>query len=350
MKNMPKEDFELFKIIVQSTQNKLHKILYKLLKRHYKNIINTNDYLFAQGDIPVALVAHMDTVFKLPPRTIYCDREAGVLWSPDGLGADDRAGVFLIIKILQSVPKDKKPTIILTTDEELGCLGSNQLATDLMPERNAFKYIIQLDRRGKKDCVFYDDANKDFHEYVENFGFETNWGSFSDISIICPSWGVSGVNLSVGYEDEHQEIETLHIKYLYETFNKVLNMLEKIDDAPYFTYVPFKYGYWCGGVWPGYDDEEDDEEYWYQTVKCHQCGKTLNKILAIKTMEEDGSYNFYCGSCTAPIDWCDTCGRAFINHSKWNHTCGDCLIESWENKCDAKENGRIKIRHSRHSA
>ena len=115
-KNMPKEDYELFKIIVQSSQTKLQKILYKILKRHYKNIINTSDYIIAQGDIPLALVAHMDTVFKLPPEQIYFDRQQGVLWSPDGLGADDRAGVFLILKIVQVMKKNRKPTIIFTTD------------------------------------------------------------------------------------------------------------------------------------------------------------------------------------------------------------------------------------------
>ena len=72
--------------------------------------------------------------------------------------------------------------------------------------------------------LIYDDANKDFHEYVENFGFETNWGSFSDISIICPSWGVSGVNLSVGYEDEHFEIERLFISTMQKTILKVCKM------------------------------------------------------------------------------------------------------------------------------
>ena len=70
-KNMPKDDYELFKIIAQSRQSKLQKMLYKLLKRHYKNIINTPDYILARGDIPVALVAHMDTVFKIPPEKIY---------------------------------------------------------------------------------------------------------------------------------------------------------------------------------------------------------------------------------------------------------------------------------------
>ena len=220
-KNMPKEDYELFKIIVQSSQTKLQKILYKILKRHYKNIINTSDYIIAQGDIPVALVAHMDTVFKLPPEQIYFDRQQGVLWSPDGLGADDRAGVFLILKIVQVMKKNRKPTIIFTTDEEYGCVGAYQLTLNMPQAPWDLKYIIELDRRGQIDCVFYDDINEKFAEYVETFGFKTDWGTLSDISIICPTWGISGVNLSVGYEDEHQEIKTINIKWTYATYKKV---------------------------------------------------------------------------------------------------------------------------------
>ena len=34
--------------------------------------------------------------------------------------------------------------------------------------------MIELDRRGKNDCVFYDCYCPDFIEYVEQFGFEEN--------------------------------------------------------------------------------------------------------------------------------------------------------------------------------
>ena len=61
-------------------------------------------------------------------------------------------------------------------------------------------YIIQLDRRSSNDCVFYDCDNKEFTKYVESFGFLEGIGSFSDISVICLSWGIAGVNLSVGYD------------------------------------------------------------------------------------------------------------------------------------------------------
>lgn len=337
-KSMPKDDYELLKMICQCRQSKLQKVLYKVLKRHYKNIINTSNYIFAHGNIPVALVAHMDTVFKIPPSKIYYDREEGVLWSPDGLGADDRAGVFLILKILQNIKENRKPTIIFTTDEEMGCLGSSQLVEDIKTPPQKFKYIIQLDRRGRNDCVFYDDINKEFEEYVNQFGFETNWGTLSDISVICPAWGFSGVNLSVGYEDEHQEIETLHISYTYETLTRVFKMLNDIDNAPFFKYMPGGYGVslWNNDLYsygyPGIDDDDDYPFLFNVEENCYKCYKKIDKRTAIKAKDDYGIWHYFCGDCASQcVSWCDSCGAAFITgYPEYNHKCTDCINKTWE--------------------
>lgn len=338
-KNMPKDDYELLTMVCQCRQSKLQKMLYKVLKRHYKNIINTSDYIFARGDIPIALIAHMDTVFKIPPAKIYYDREEGVLWSPDGLGADDRAGVFLILKILQNMKKGKKPAIIFTTDEEVGCLGSSRLIEDMAAPPQELKYIIQLDRRGQNDCVFYDDINEDFEKYINQFGFETNWGTLSDISVICPAWGVSGVNLSVGYEDEHQEIETLHIRYTYETLIKVLTMLDDVDNAPFFKYTPGPYamGWWRHKYtypydYPGWDDDDDYYPFSGTEENCYKCYKKIDKRTAIKAKDDYGTWHYFCGDCASQcVSWCDSCGAAFITaYPEYNHKCADCINKTWE--------------------
>ena len=346
---MPKSDYELFELIVKSSQTKLKKMLYKVLKRHYKHIINTSNYIIAQGDIPVALVAHMDTVFKLPPKDIYFDRKKGVLWSPDGLGADDRAGVFLILKILSNVPKHRKPTIIFTTDEERGCIGSSKLVKDMPKAPWDLKYLIQLDRCGQNDCVFYDDMNVNFEFYVEKFDFITTWGSFSDISVICPEWGISGVNLSVGYEDEHSEVETLHIEYTYRTFERVLCMLDDIDNADHFKFKPYDYkgnsaNWWNYKSRLGYyndwfedDDDRDFSGYSYSDkVFCKSCGKKVSKIYAIKAKDDYGNWGYYCDECMPnKVKWCERCGDPFVsslyNNSK---TCCECALQSWEENID----------------
>lgn len=223
------------------TQTGLKKTLTKFLNNNYDMVYQDENCIIAEGDIPVALVAHMDTVFVKEPKEIYYDEIEKVMWSPQGLGADDRAGVYAILQIIN---KGYRPSIIFTTDEEIGCVGASNLVKIFgdCPFKE-LKYIIQLDRRGKNDCVFYDCDNKDFIRYIEKFGFKESWGSFSDISMIAPAWGIAAVNLSIGYEDEHDPVERLFVKHMERTIKQVIKMLENIDSAPSFAYIERKHTY-----------------------------------------------------------------------------------------------------------
>lgn len=207
----------------------------KFLNKHYSFVEYNDSYILAEGDIPILLVAHLDTVATYPPTEIYHDIEKHVMWSPQLLGADDRAGIYAIIQIID---RGYRPSILLTTDEEQGGLGAQTLAM-LKPKcpLENLKAIIELDRRGEKDCVFYSCDNPKFAEYIESFDFETNFGTFTDISFIAPQWGVAAVNLSVGYENEHQLIELLHTDWLDETIEKVAKILDAANEMPRFKYI-----------------------------------------------------------------------------------------------------------------
>ena len=185
MKTLNQQELKSIEQFFQLTQPQLLKAMKHYLSTKYEKVITTKEYVIAIGDIPIGLVAHLDTVFKFVPNDIYYDRVKNVMWSPDGLGADDRAGVYSIMQLLKA---GFKPTVILTTDEELGCVGALKVATDFPIAPTELKYIVELDRRGSNDCVFYECNNPQFDEYVESFGFVTNFGSFSDISVICPQW------------------------------------------------------------------------------------------------------------------------------------------------------------------
>lgn len=234
-------NIKLFKNICYLTQDKLLLVMTKFLKEKYEKVISTKDYVIAVGQRPVCLCAHLDTVEKIPPVDIYHDKEQNILWSPQLLGADDRAGVYAIIQIIED---GFLPTVILTTNEEKGCLGSQKLIqdypslSDIDKSLTDLKAIFQLDRRNRKDCVFYDCDNIDFADFVEIFGFETAIGSFSDISVIAPAWGVAAANLSVGYENEHLYIELLHTDWLEETIDKVEAILRKALEMKKFIYIP----------------------------------------------------------------------------------------------------------------
>ena len=119
------KDYKLFEKLVSLRQSELRKAMIQYLKARYNKVLITKDYIVAIGDIPIALVAHMDTVFTHPAENMFYDERKGVLWSPEGLGADDRAGVFSILKILQ---ENLRPSVILTTDEEKGGIGALALS------------------------------------------------------------------------------------------------------------------------------------------------------------------------------------------------------------------------------
>ena len=324
MQVLSPNDLKLFKNLLEASPEKLMRMLNRILCGRYSNLTYTGDYLYAIGDIPIGLVAHVDTVFPEPPEDIYYDREKGVMWSPQGLGADDRAGVFAILKIIQS---GLRPTVIFTTNEEVGGLGAAQLVKDFpeCPISN-LKYLIQLDRRGTNDCVFYDCYNEDFITYVESFGFIEAFGTFSDIAELCPAWDVVGVNLSIGYENEHTRYETLHLKPWMATIEKVKCMLKE-KDIPDFEYIEYSYSY-NRTKW-GYDEKYKD---WYDYTphyRCKSCGKSFYDYEVIPTRNKNKKIVYYCPDCCVDnVTWCLDCGTAY--EKKKMSACPKCGSERSE--------------------
>ena len=64
MRILEKDDYQLFERLVSLTQKEMHKAMTTYLKSKYSQVKITKDYIVAIGDIPIALVAHMDTVHK----------------------------------------------------------------------------------------------------------------------------------------------------------------------------------------------------------------------------------------------------------------------------------------------
>ena len=244
----------------------------------------------------------MDTVFAKAPTDIFYDTKKNVIWSPTGLGADDRAGVFAILQIIKS---GLRPHVIFTTDEEMGCIGAGLLAEEKCPFDD-LRYIIELDRRGTNDCVFYDCDNEQFEEYVEKFGFVTAWGSFSDISMICPSWKIAGVNLSVGYKDEHSVSETLYVGPLLATIEKVKIMLKE-KDIPSFEYIELPYNHYLHPLFKGYDYINFNEK-----ETCYKCHKHYMEEEVYPVRIGTDTVKYVCANCIGDgISWCDKCFEAY---------------------------------------
>ena len=331
----------------QLGQESLLKIMKRYLTSKYDTVYLSDQYVVAVGDIPVALVAHLDTVFSAPPQNIFYDKTKNVMWSPEGLGADDRAGVYAIVQLLK---RGLRPTVIFTTDEEKGAIGATALTLDHpeLPEPlKKLKYIIQLDRRGSNDCVFYDCENAEFEKYVEQFGFVTSFGTFSDISVICPSWEIAGVNLSIGYINEHSYAELLYVGNMLSTINKVEKMLKDAsDDMESFKYIPSQYSLFSQNInedygWdPSWGISKKDWISWCQPSmsSCGFCHAQVDEYELYPVKSVTGIIHA-CNECLSNLDkvnWCKKCGEPFY-HTEDSHSklvCFDCVKESLDNDRD----------------
>ena len=314
-----------YEAIFKQTQTELAETVYNELKKYYPTdyIKKTDSYIYAIGNIPIALIAHLDTVWeKNPPQFIFHDSEKGVMWNPYGLGADDRAGVIAILNILA---QGYVPHVIFTHDEEIGGLGAEELAANGNPFPE-LKYIIELDRKGSEDCVFYECENKDFQKYVESFGFKTAIGTFSDISYICPTWNVCGVNLSIGYYNEHSATEMFFPKLMQQTIFKVINMLCD-KEIPHFKWIGSK-------VFSVIKSNAKNFETKNQkgTKVCCNCQKSFAPDEILRVNGANGGTKYYCLDCGEKnLAFCIRCGNVYEDNRGINHTgfCPNCY-ESME--------------------
>ena len=147
------------------------------------------------------------------------------------------------------------------TDEETGAKGAKTFVKCLeqLPELKALKLLVEIDRRGRNDAVYYDCDNPDLEEYITSKGFVTDYGTFSDISVIALALGIAAVNLSSGYYNAHQLHEFINRAELEATIAKVVEIVSESarEDFPCSEYVDAYYGYYDS--W-GYEDMEELEE------------------------------------------------------------------------------------------
>lgn len=174
-------------------------------------------YIPATRNNAVLLVAHAD-VFDMSGKNARdmrckpCDEpntlrmEKGVICNADPerlLGADDRAGCA----ICEILHKELGHGVLILDGEEDSLLGASAL-TELCPELSAeiqekYSFMVEFDRSGDREYKCYNVGSDRFRRYVEEkTGFsEPDRKRRSDISVLATR--ICGVNLSIGYYDEH---------------------------------------------------------------------------------------------------------------------------------------------------
>lgn len=200
-------------------------------------------YIPGTRDDRVLLVAHSDTVWDDQEIKIGYKAGGGIFYSRNrghqfvkdkgnrsvnipgvGIGADDRAGCAILWYL-----RDLGHSILITSGEEDHGVGSSWIMKDdwWRKEINArHNFVIQFDRRGDNDVVFYDVGSKKFAEYVEqSTNYVRSEGTFTDICNLCED--ICGVNMSVGYYDEHRTEEKLVYRQWIRTLYTAREWLSK---------------------------------------------------------------------------------------------------------------------------
>jgi hypothetical protein len=183
-------------------------------------------------------------------------------------------------------------SVLFCEDEEVGGKGADAFSESKLAKELSFNYIIELDRKGEKDAVFYDCDNEDFEKFITQDFYETAYGSFSDISVVAPFLGCAAVNLSCGYYNAHTKTEFVVLKEMERSIEEVCNILTRTTEDDVYEYIESAYSgyyarYYSGSYYKGgnsngykaygnswYDAYDDVFELYYLIEYCDEKGRT----------------------------------------------------------------------------
>lgn len=200
-----------------------------------------DNYIYCYGKSTMCLVAHMDTKrennkMKLRNTNGIIDNKYGIL------GADDRAGVFGILVLLQTLPKEALPFVLFTNYEENLGVGVEVFCKENIFDHDKINLMIELDREGCNQYVtYYYTMPKQLERYVESFGYVEEIGSYSDVADLTSEYEIPHINVSVGYHHQHTIKEELHLDELELSLKRVHRMLlnpYKVHHTTPSMYVP----------------------------------------------------------------------------------------------------------------
>lgn len=269
----PKRKCVDFENMCRMSQKTLKKHMRKMLEEKYDEVIYADGFVFAKGTVPILLVAHMDTVHKELPRIIELNN--GKISSPQGIGGDDRCGIYMISKIIEK----HHCSVLFTEDEEIGGVGADKFVHHSCLNGLEFNYAIELDRRGKNDAVFYECDNPEFEDFITEDGdWKTDFGSYSDICDVAPALGCAAVNLSCGYYNAHTKNEYVVFSEMEANIKKVCKLIERTTENDKFEYIEVKHRwgkYEMYGGWNSeYYDYSSDVQYCFWITFVNLKGKT----------------------------------------------------------------------------
>lgn len=181
----------------------------------------------SKGQSKVMWSCHIDTMHR--NNTKDPDRMTQEVWldaqgiafvndSDDCLGADDGAGIWLMLEMIKA---DVAGTYVFHRGEEKGCWGSSRLSYMHTDWLKTFTHAIAFDRRGTTSIITHQSGSRACSDVLgtklievlgmghelDPTGVYTDTAEYMEIIPEC-------VNISSGYYSEHSSRETLDTNYI----------------------------------------------------------------------------------------------------------------------------------------
>ncbi len=160
------------------------------------------------------IIAHLDQVQTLHSSDFKAI-ETEVIFgysnknrSFQGLGADDKNGIWVCLKALQECDCLK---IAFFVQEEIGCIGSSQADLTFFDD---CRFVLQADRKGHSDFIttigWSPLCSEEFIKdcQIEKFGYKEATGMITDVGELKhQGLPISVANISCGYYEPHTDQE-----------------------------------------------------------------------------------------------------------------------------------------------
>ena len=185
------------------------------------------------------IVAHLDQVQREHSKDFKAIETEDIIfgYSPknrrrEGLGADDKNGIWIALKCLEKYECIKVAFFI---SEEIGCIGSRNADMNFFEDT---RFVIEPDRRGFEDLItdisYISLCRNDFLRDIgfERFGYKEESGMMTDVLELKErGLGVSCINLSCGYYEPHTHEEFTVKKDLLNCLGLVEHIIENCQSV-----------------------------------------------------------------------------------------------------------------------
>ena len=272
----------------------------------------------AKGEYYPCVTSHMDTVqdkakpfalagAELPLRTRRVKSTTSdevrheIFIDGQGIGADDKLGVYISLQIMKNIDKCKAAFFV---EEEIGMKGSNELDKEFF---NDVAYVVGWDSpdliRAAWKCsgtqlFSYDFYTNHLKPVVSKWGFsdkDFHSEPFTDVIKICEKTGVMCMNFGNGGYQAHSQTEYLVIEHVDHALGMGLDIINTIGNKEQFKFTTV-YDRTESGINRStkYEDERKCEKLFGTYTSCYtggSNGRVLSSGTANVNNRSDGNLN-----------------------------------------------------------